>query len=300
MSDRAAQMRATVATASSWLFVPGDRQDRFAKALSAGAGVVVCDLEDSVQPQNKESARRHVAAHLSYGAEVAVRVNASGSPWHDADIEAIVGSPALVAVMVPKAEDADLLRHLSQRLGHKVPLIPLIESAAGIANAAAIASAPGVSRVAFGSIDYALDIGAAETDSALLHARSVLVLASRLAGIGAPIDGVTTQLEESERTTYAAMRAKELGFGAKLCIHPSQVEPVNSSFGTRAHEVAWALRIVGQDTSSGATVVDGAMVDEPVRERARRILRAAESANLPSNTIDPHQSGSPNRLRGPS
>jgi citrate lyase subunit beta/citryl-CoA lyase len=135
-----------------------------------------------------------------------------------------------------------------------------------------IASA-GVDRLAFGSIDFAEDVGSGGSWEASLLARSTLVLASRVAGIGAPVDGVTTALRDPERLADDVAAARGLGFAGKLCIHPDQVRPVQVGFAPTAQEVVWAERIVAaaRDTR-GAVAVDGAMVDRPVLARAERIL----------------------------
>jgi citrate lyase subunit beta / citryl-CoA lyase len=153
-----------------------------------------------------------------------------------------------------------------------VPVIALIETALGVHRAHEIAGAPGVARLAFGSIDFALDAGMADDDEAMLFARSTLVIASRASRITAPLDGVTTDLSDGDVAGAAARRSKALGFGGKLCIHPSQVGPVNSGFSPSKADVAWAKQVVDQADDSGVSSVDGHMVDKPVMERARAIL----------------------------
>lgn len=171
----------------SFLFVPGDRPDRFAKAAASGADVVVLDLEDAVAPGRKEQAREHVRHWLSGGNRAVVRINAAGTPWHDDDVAAV---GAAVAVMVPKAEEP---------LDLGVPTIPLIETAAGVLNAVAICAGKCVLRPALGSVDLAAQLGVDHrSHEALRHARSDLVLAAAAAGCGAPIDGVTTALDSPD------------------------------------------------------------------------------------------------------
>ena len=177
----------------SWLYVPGDRPERFAKAATSGVDVVICDLEDSVGPANKALARDAVVAWLRDHRAV-VRVNGVDTPWHDDDVAAIANSPRLAGVVLPKSQEPDRSAKLVAGSG-PIDLVPLVETAAGVANAAAIAADPQVSVLAFGSLDFALDLGIDDPDgeeqSALLYARSALVIASRVAGIAAPIDGVT-------------------------------------------------------------------------------------------------------------
>ncbi|MFI7680775.1 HpcH/HpaI aldolase/citrate lyase family protein [Actinophytocola sp. NPDC049390] len=251
-----------IADARSFLFVPGDRPDRFAKAQAAGADVVVLDLEDAVAPPAKEAARDHVAAWLADGRAAVVRVNAAGTPWHANDVAAV---GAATAVMVPKAErPEDLDVHPS--------VLPLIETARGVASAARLCAVAGVVRPVFGGIDFAADIGVDPLSrTALLHARSTLVLAAAAAGCAPPVDGVTTALSDVDAVRDDTRHAVELGFAGKLCVHPRQVPVVHEAFRPSAEEVAWAESVLAAGVA-GVDVVGGQMVDRPVLLRARRIL----------------------------
>jgi citrate lyase subunit beta / citryl-CoA lyase len=267
-------VRRDIRSAHSWLFVPGSRADRFDKAAATDAHVIICDLEDAVDPESKGLARDAVASYLAGGADVVVRINAEATRWYEQDVAALAGIPNLVGVMIPKAEDVRSLTELRNLLGGNTPLIPLIETAVGIDQAKELARLEGVDRLAFGSLDYALDINAAHTDQSLLHARSALVLASRLADKPPPVDGVTTALSDPRPTRTDAKAARSLGFGGKLCIHPAQVAAVNDAFMPTPVEIAWALQVVERAVTSGAARLDGVMIDRPVIERARRMLRA--------------------------
>ena len=156
----------------------------------------------------------------------------------------------------------------------------MIETAVGFQNLAAIATAPQVQRIAFGSIDFQVDLGIPGEGQALLFFRSQLVLQSRLAQRQAPLDGVTVDINSAEQLNADAQHAKLLGFGAKLCIHPRQVEAVNRMFSPSAEEVAWAERVLKAiAASNGAAVaVDGKMVDRPVLLKAQRIQALAANA----------------------
>ncbi|MCA2230277.1 HpcH/HpaI aldolase/citrate lyase family protein [Nonomuraea aurantiaca] len=262
-------------TASSvtWLFVPGDRPDRFAKAAAAGADQVIIDLEDAISPHAKDQARQAAAHWLTAGGQCWVRVNAPGTPWHDDDLSTLGGLPALRGIVVPKAEDASDLIELAARLAPGTDLIALVESARGILNAAALTNCEAVARLAFGAIDFALDIDADDTDDALLLARGTLVLASRAAGKPAPIDSVTTNLAPPAAAADAR-RARALGFGGKLLIHPAQVREAQEAFRPTDAQAEWArgvLDTAGQ-ASNGAVGKDGHMLDRPVIDRARRII----------------------------
>jgi len=275
-----APARDRVAVARSWLFVPGDRAERFGKATASGADAAICDLEDAVAPGAKDRARADVATWLGEGGSACVRVNATGTAWGDDDVAALRGVPGLVAVVVPKAEDPAALTSVADALG--VPVVALVETALGVHRVHDVAAARGVSRLAFGSIDYALDLWCSEDDAALLFARSALVLASRLAGLPAPVDGVTTDLDDEEAAGADARTARRLGFGGKLCIHPRQVGVVNAAMAPSATEVSRAARVLdAADGSQEAVRVDGQMVDRPVVERAREVLRRAQLFGVP-------------------
>jgi citrate lyase subunit beta / citryl-CoA lyase len=172
----------------SLLFVPGSRPERFDKALAAGADAVIIDLEDAVAPADKVSAREAVRAWLRPGHAVIVRINAVDTAWFADDI-ALCALHGVAVVMLPKAERADTMATL-MKAGAK-SVLPLIESAAGFAALTTLAAAPGVQRLVFGSIDFQLDLGMRDAhEDELLVFRSQIVLASRLAGLEAPIDGV--------------------------------------------------------------------------------------------------------------
>lgn len=273
-----------VRTARSFLFVPGDRPERFDKAATSGTDVVIIDLEDAVAPEAKATAREAAAAWLAAGGRACVRVNAADSPEHDQDLTALAGVPSatgeqgegLLAVVLPKADDAAVATAASERVG--APVVALIESALGMVKAHEIASAPGVSRLAFGHLDYAVDLGSDSGREAMLLARSTLVLASRAAGLPGPIDGVTTALDDPAVLTEDAAYARDLGLTGKLLIHPKQVEPTHAAHRPTEEEIAWAERVIEAAAAGGAVRVDGDMVDAPVVARAEGILQRQENA----------------------
>ena len=254
----------------SYLFVPGNRPERFDKALASGADAVIVDLEDAVPPDQKNAARATVAAWLSAARPIVLRINAAGTPWFRDDV-ALCRSQGVAAVMLAKAERVEDL----VAIGDGVPLIPLIESAAGFDALRAIATAPNVQRLAFGAIDFQLDLNMRAGFDELIFFRSKLVLASKLAGLAVPIDSPSTAIEDLGEVGRDAQSARRLGFGAKLCIHPKQVDAVNRSFSPSAAEVAWAERViaVAAQSQGAAVALDGKMIDKPVILRAQAILR---------------------------
>ncbi|MEU2441668.1 CoA ester lyase [Streptomyces rubradiris] len=265
-------IRSTLETARSFLFVPGHRPDRFDKAASAGADVVIIDLEDAVAAQDKERSRENVAAWLGAGNSAVVRINPPGTAWSDADLE--VASRYGAPVMVPKAEDPSVLAELACRAADECLLLPLIETAAGVERAVEVCATAGAVRVAFGNADLAGQLGIAHDDHvALTYARSRLVSASAAAGLCPPVDGVTTNVKDTDVLTADVLHARRLGFAAKLCIHPGQIATVTAHFSPTENELRWARGVI--DAGESVTVIDGQMIDRPVLDRARRILSAA-------------------------
>ena len=265
-------------TTRSLLFVPADRPDRIVKALASGADAVIVDLEDAVAPADKDAARNALAAWLQEhvaGPQIVVRVNGADSAWFAADL-AVCAAPAVGAVMLPKAGQPGDVEAVRGALPGK-SMIALIETAEGFDRMREIARAPGVARLAFGSIDFQLDLGIAGDGDALLYYRSRFVLESRLAQLPPPVDGVTTSITDAELVARDAQAARRLGFGAKLCIHPRQVDAVNRSFTPSAAEIGWARRVLdaARGANGAAVAVDGKMVDRPVLLRAEALLRQA-------------------------
>lgn len=256
----------------SYLFVPGNRPERFAKALASGADAVILDLEDAVPPDQKDAARATVADWLDASYPVVLRINAVDTPWFAGD-RALCRRAGVAAVMLAKTERAEDIA----LLGHGVPVVPLIESATGFDHLRAIAATPGVQRLAFGAIDFQLDMNMRADFDELVFFRSQLVLASRLAFLDSPIDSPSTAIDDAAAVESEAQRARRLGFGAKLCIHPTQIASVNRSFSPSAAERAWAQRVIGVAAASGgaAVALDGRMIDRPVILRAQAILRQA-------------------------
>jgi citrate lyase subunit beta/citryl-CoA lyase len=266
-------------SARSYLFVPGDRPERFDKAVAAGAHAVILDLEDAVTPGRKVQAREAIAGWLARtSARVFVRVNPEGTPWHDDDCK-LLESEQLAGVMVPKAEDPTSIARLARRLGDGQELIPLVETVAGHFEAAALARVPRVSRLAFGSFDFMSDSGIQSDAEELDAVRTNLVLVSRHAGLRAPIDGVSLAIDDAAQLEGDVRRSRRFGMGAKLCIHPKQVAVVHAGFAPRPEEVAWARRVLDALASGplGAIAVDGKLVDRPIALRAEAILAEASA-----------------------
>lgn len=268
------------------LFVPGDRPERFAKAAQSGTDAIILDLEDAVGPDHKTMARANIAAHQLRGLSVIIRINARESPCFDDDLAAL-STTQLTAIMLPKTNGAGDVAAVHERMGRIVPVIPLIETALGLANLADILAASGVSVVAFGALDYAIDLGCQPNWEALLMARSEIVFRSRLAGLSAPIDGVTTVFNDPKVVEADAARAIAVGFGGKLLIHPHQIAPALKAFLPDQQALSWAKQVLELASDGRAVQMDGAMIDRPILERARRILSLssdnADSGQFPTS-----------------
>jgi (S)-citramalyl-CoA lyase len=263
----------------SALFVPASRPDRIAKALASGADRVIVDLEDAVEEPLKEQARIHLDQFLSeHGdAKVLVRVNAPQHWAHEADLAVCRRHAGVVGILLPKAEAVDQI-HLAHGTGK--PVWPIIESARGLAALPWLATAPGVERLSFGSLDLGLDLGLRSASEAaeqvLSHARYAVLLHSRVAGLAPPLDGVYPSIQDTAGLHRVVEFARDMGFGGALCIHPSQVAIIHRALQPSAAELDWARRVVEQAASgAGVFTLDGQMVDAPVILRARALLEQA-------------------------
>lgn len=268
----------------SWLYVPGDRPDRFAKAAASGAHVVIVDLEDAVAPEHKQRARREALAWLPDAAPgtVEVRVNAADTPWAAVDLAALTGWPALRAVRLPKISTADDVRAALAALADPAVVVTcLLETALGVEHAFAVATADRrVAAIGLGEADLAGDLGVAE--SGLRWARSRVVTAARAAGLPAPAQSVYAAVSDLTGL-YAACRAgRELGLLGRAAVHPRQVPVIHDAFRPDPAEVDAARAVLdaldaARSSGQGVLVLpDGGMVDAAMRRRATDVLALLE------------------------
>lgn len=274
----------------SVLFSPGDDADLLRKAADTGADSIVFDLEDAVAPGNNAAARETVRSVLADSgfepdAEVCVRVNASETEM-EADVGALAdgGRPTLDCLVLPKADNPGDVEELAGRMrnhGLKVPIMALLETAAGILDAETIAGSDRVNGVIFGAEDLAADIGATRTGEGteVLLARQHVILAANAHGIDA-IDTVYTDFTDEAGLRNETRFARDLGYDGKLAIHPSQVPVINDAFTPDQADIEWARRVVEAAESTEAAVfeVDGEMIDAPLISRAETILERARAA----------------------
>ena len=178
--------------------------------------------------------------------------------------------------MLPKAEAPGQIERVLAALPEGGMVVPIIESARGALNCDSIAAAKGVHRLAFGTLDYAVDLNLPGDERGLLYTASRMAIASKAAGLATPIAGVTAALGDDERLKADLDFARACGFGAKLCIHPKQVAVVNAWFAPTATEIEWAQRVLAAaEGNQGAFQLDGKMVDRPVILKARNLLDLA-------------------------
>jgi citrate lyase subunit beta/citryl-CoA lyase len=265
----------------SYLFVPADRPERFEKAIGSGADAVIFDLEDAVAPERKSAARAALrdwfARSHNRDVEVVVRVNDDASPWFEDDLMLLWALRAPL-VMLPKSESAGQLARVAAA-APGMDVIALVETARGVLAVEDIARAAPVKRLAFGTLDYALDLGLPDDPRGLLYPASRIALASRAAGLPAPIGGVTPAFDDDDALRGDVAFDRACGFGAKLCIHPRQVAPLHALLAPSTAQCDWAHRVLAAaESGAGAVQVDGKMVDRPVVLRAREILRLSSAA----------------------
>jgi citrate lyase subunit beta / citryl-CoA lyase len=259
----------------TYLFVPGNRPDRFDKALASGADAVIIDLEDAVAPEAKAAARAECMkwwrAHPGLAERVLLRINDAATQWFQEDL-ALVRGAGVRGVVLPKTESADQVAGVKAAMASGF-VLPLIESALGIARVDEVARASSVQRLAFGTLDYAVDLDLSGDERGLLYPSCQMAIASRTAGIGSPVAGVTTAIDDEAQLLADLAFARACGFGAKLCIHPKQVSGIRRALAPTPAELAWAQRVLAAaESGQGAVQVDGKMVDRPVILKARAIV----------------------------
>ena len=277
------------------LFVPGSSKRMMAKIPGLAPGSFILDLEDSVPPHEKESARRSVG-ELTRGAPgdyaLHVRINDVASAFAADDLAAVMGEN-LSGIVVPKVERAADVERVNELIdaaalakgcdASAISVIATIETARGLHHVDEIAAARGhLELLSFGNADFALDLGlewpsTAATSEMVLWAKCRVVLASRVAGLDAPHDGSFTNYSDLEALEVEARQSRRLGFGGKHVIHPSQIPVVESVFRPSDGEIERARSLIdsfeaAEALGSGAVGVEGELVDYAIVKRARNLL----------------------------
>ncbi|MDG4810625.1 CoA ester lyase [Micromonospora sp. WMMD1120] len=265
----------------TWLYVPGDRPDRFAKAVTSGADAVILDLEDAVVAGRKAYAREALADFLAEAqpVPVQVRVNELTGPDVDADLAAVAGRPGLSGLRLPKVESAATVVAVAGRVD--VPLHPLIESALGLEAAYPIASAhPAVASIGLGEADLRSDLGV-DGDDGLAWARGRVVVAARAAGLAPPAMSVYADVTDLAGLAASCAAGRRLGFLGRAAIHPRQLPVIVEAFRPAEREVARAAELLSaladaQQRDSGTVVLpDGRFADRAMVAAARRVVNLA-------------------------
>ena len=286
----------------SLLFAPGNHPRRVEKAFALEADAVILDLEDACPIAEKVATRSIVVAACQRRRKCLgyIRVNATSTEYGYGDIVAVVHK-GVDGIVLPKLETTDeikavdwvianLERERGLRVG-SVDLIPIIETAKGMANIRAITLAgTRIRRIAFGAGDFTLDMNIewSRSEAELLPYRSECVLASRAAEIEPPIDTVWTDLKDAQGFIDSARHIKNLGFQGKLCIHPDQIPIVNAVLSPSVEEIDWSRKVVeafetAEAAGSASIQLEGKFIDYPIVDRARRILEAAQRIAARSN-----------------
>jgi citrate lyase subunit beta/citryl-CoA lyase len=287
----------------SLLFVPGAESRKLEKAREAGADTLLLDLEDAVAPDRKTDARANVAAALRAGTfgstETAVRINAPGTPYFEADLEAIIAAGGRT-ILLPKSESAEQIVEVTKTIasleqrqpapGAATKLLLLVETPAGIANALVLGHAtPRVDALCFGHADFSLSMGLTEADAArgiIYHARCNLLIAAKACAV-APIDCVHLAVKDEQAFREDAELGMHLGFEGKLCIHPRQVEITNAVYAPSQEQIDYARRVIegyerAQTDGRGVFTLDGKMIDAPLVAVQQRVLERARRAGVTS------------------
>lgn len=279
----------------SFLFAPGNHPRRVAKALTLDADVVILDLEDAVAVSEKAGTRPVVVAALAQERRCLgfVRVNAFDTPFCKDDLEAVV-RPGVDGIVLPKVESAFQIESVENAIAGlekqhglaegTVDLLPIIETGKGVSRLKEICAAAGrARRLAFGAGDYSLDMNLRWTrgEREMDHARASIAVESRAADLDPPVDTVWIHLGEIDNLRASTELARDMGYQGKLCIHPEQIEVVNSVFTPTEEEVTKARRYVkafdeAEAAGSASIQVDGYFIDYPIVEKARRTLAIAE------------------------
>ncbi|NJC22698.1 citrate lyase subunit beta/citryl-CoA lyase [Arthrobacter pigmenti] len=251
------------------LYVPGNRPDRFGKAVGAGADMVILDLEDSVPRADKTSARAAVVRWLESRHPTdrdpvfQIRIN----PGDAADLEAVADLPPTVELRLPKATQPDDMDAIRGRA-----VTALLENALGVENAFAIARHPAVTRVALGESDLASELGS-DSDAVLDFARLRLVFAARAAGIEAPMMSVYPRIQDAEGLLRDTVHGLTLGMVGRTAVHPTQLAIIREAHRPSTDELSWAESVqIAMATDGVRTLPDGSMVDPAMIGRAEQIL----------------------------
>jgi citrate lyase subunit beta / citryl-CoA lyase len=270
-----------------YLFAPGNSEKKIHKALNLHTDAVIIDLEDAVTSNEKEMARKLVYSVLmteeinTVRSKIYVRINSIKTPWFFVDLNMVNELKRIDGIMIPKSEDKTSISLAAELINKNVEIIPLIESAAGVMNIETILSSdPAVNRVAFGSVDFALDIGVdwSVEGTERVYAMSKLVLASRALGMNPPIDAVFPVIDDRESFIADTQKGKQIGFNGKMVIHPKQIDWVKEVYTPTKKQLEWSRKVIDvfeSSAHSGAIDLEGKLIDRPVYLLAKRLIKSS-------------------------
>lgn len=266
------------------LYVPGDRPDRFDKAVATGAQLVIVDLEDAVAVERKTIARHAVTAWLrSPSADRRVRIDVRVNAGDDDDLAAIAGLDQAIGVRLPKVESSSAIDAAAKVVGTERPITALIETARGVEAVAEIASHPATAAVTLGEADLASDLGTRD-ESVLDWVRVRLLVAARAARLPAPMMSVFPDIIDLDGLRADTERGRRMGFVGRTAIHPTQLAVIAAAFTPPQEDLRWATQVLAATAAGGVGRLEtGEMVDPAMRGRAEaiRALAAAVSAGRP-------------------
>ncbi|MED1607549.1 CoA ester lyase [Cytobacillus kochii] len=268
---------------TTFLFVPGNNEKKLGKIDKYPIDVIIIDLEDAVVVEEKKEARALVYNFLkernntTKNLKIYIRINALTTQWFFDDINMINKLKHIDGIMIPKCENQTPIDLSTELLNSDLEILPLIETANGVNNTNLILNHPAVTRVAFGSVDFALDIGVNWSEEGIerLYAMNKIVLDSKLQGALPPIDAVFPLINNKENFLKDAHKGKQIGFTGKLLIHPQQIEWVNDVYKPTDDQLDWCNRVIAlyeNTQNKGATHIDGKLIDRPIYLLAKRLI----------------------------
>lgn len=262
-----------------FLFVPGTRPERITKAFASGADEVIVDWEDTVAPEDKDTARAYTAEYCRRPdhPDIWVRINGAHSTFHQSDVEAIKSISKIKGIVLSKTIHPVEISTVFQAAGR--PIIADIESAQGMANIPQLTLSDGLFALTYGCLDLANDLGiqygTAAAQMVFDRLRVDMLLHSRINGLHAPLETTFPDFNDEAANLHYTRHWRDMGMGGVLCIHPKQVAAVKAALKPSENECAFAAKVVAEAERSGLAVfqVDGQMIDAPVIERAHWILQ---------------------------
>lgn len=264
----------------SLLYVPADNPRFIEKAHARGADAIILDLEDSVLPENKPSARNALRTNVKSvgqsGAKVFVRINADiETALQDAKAASEAGAFGIYVSKANVQKLDTLNKCLDQSVETKLALVALIEDPAGVLDVREIAKQSSLIALSLGGEDLATAMGAHPTPDVLRFPRQLVHYAAKERGLlSIGLFQSTAAFGDLDALTAAAREARQHGFDGATCVHPTAVPILNLAFSPSTEEIEWATKVVAaaENSRSGALNIDGQMIDAPVIARARNIL----------------------------